>query len=126
MREFLASIFDSILALPVETVIGGVLLALLLALPVAGAYLAARRGKRDAAMILVAASMVVNLVGMAIASGQTWRTINGDGSAVATPPQPPPGSPLAGDDDLTESLAWIVLLKADTDGDGSVSSEEAA
>src|SRR3954470_15020923 len=102
MRELPAAILDSVLAMPAEVVLGGVLLALLLALPVAGAYLAARRGKRDAAMTVVAASMVVNLVGMAIASGQIWRTINGDRSAVATPLQPTPGSPLAGDDDLTD------------------------
>jgi hypothetical protein len=126
MREFLASILDSLLAMPVGAVIGGVFLAFLLALPVAGAYVAARRGARDAAMALVAAAMVTNLIAMAVASGQVWRTIRVQDGAAATQRQPPPGSPPAGDDGLSESLAWIVLLNADTDRDGSVSSGEAA
>jgi hypothetical protein len=126
MREQLAAILDSVLAMPVEVIIGAVFLSLLLALPVAWAHVASRRDSKNHAMFLVASAMTTILVGMAIAAGQAWRTARAQGVATEAPPHKVPGPTPTGDDRLAETLAWIILEKADTNRDGLISSAEAA
>jgi hypothetical protein len=69
MPQPVASTIDMLLNVGVETLIDALLLAILIALPTAGAYLWLRRGKSDVAAILVAVILVANLACMVTGAG---------------------------------------------------------
>jgi hypothetical protein len=139
MNDYLNAILDTITGMSPTTVIGGLILALLLALPMALAYAACRRkavgndaeGKGDAhAMPLVMLAMVANLIGMAVASGYGAYSLGM--ARAATNPSPPPPWVLPGDgrppgppDGLARGLTRDVFETSDANHDGLLSVDEA-
>ena len=139
--QYLNDVFDTVTSLPVDAIIGGVVLALMLASPVGLAYAVGRRRKKDVSMTMVALATATNLVGMALAIGQA-RHINDNPNeewartplnARVPPPQQPPrdrGSRPPERPRLSDIIAERILpdifSDGDTDHDGRLSTVEAA
>src|SRR5262249_13986991 len=116
---------DVILDRTAEELIGGILVALLLSLILAGAFALLRKKITDATTLITCLALLVNLVGMTVAAGyvrnaarQGMRMNQGLRSGVPGPPMVLP--------DRTGPRARAIFEKADTNGDGQLSSGEAA
>ena len=139
MKDYLNAIFDTITGMSPTTVIGGLMLALLLALPMALAYAACRRkaagndaeGEGDThAMPLVMLAMVANLIGMAVASG--YGAFSLGLSRTAANPSPPPPWASPGDrrppgppEGMAKGLTRDIFEASDANHDGLLSVDEA-
>ena len=142
--QYLSEIFDAVTTLPVDSVLGGVFLALVLASPVGLAYNVGRRRGKDASMMLVGLATAMNFIGMALAIGHAQYV---NDSAAVKPrqtssyqgvlplAQPQPGSPNRGtpptnrprlSDIIAERITPDILSEGDMDHDGRLSTDEAA
>lgn len=139
--QYLNDVFDTVTSLPVDAIIGGVFLALILTSPVGLAYAVGRRRSKDVSMTLVALATATNFVGMALAIGQA-RHFNDNQNeewartplnAGAPPPQQqpldrgtrPPDTPRLSDF-IADRIMPDIFSDGDTDHDGRLSTIEAA
>ena len=74
--QYLTDILDAVTALPVDAVLGGVFLALVLTSPVGLAYAVGRRRGKDVSMMLVGLATAMNFIGMALAIGHAQYVNN--------------------------------------------------
>ena len=137
MKNFLIATFDALLDMSPETIIAGVVMALLLTLPIAGVYAALRRVGKEPAMILMALAIVANVLGMVVASGYARSALTGRinrGSIRSGMPRdggPPFGAPHwpeggRGEGPRSTMMASLIFEDADVNRDGSLSADEAA
>jgi hypothetical protein len=124
MQRYVNSTIDVILDRTADELIGGVLVALLLSLALAGAFALLRRKISDATTLITCLALAANLAGMTLAAG----FVRGEGrqgmrlNPGFRPGVPPPA--VVGD--RGASLARAIFARADADGDGLLSPEEAA
>ena len=137
MKDYLNAILDTITGMPSAALIGGLLLSLFLALPMALAYAGFRRkeSENDAeangdarAMPLVVLAMVANLIGMAAASGySTYAHRSARSIANISPTWGAPGSPRspATAEGRATRIARDIFDGSDVNKDGLLSVDEA-
>jgi hypothetical protein len=141
--QYLNDLFDTVTSLPVDAIIGGVFLALMLTSPVGLAYAVGRRRSKDVSMTLVALATATNLVGMALAIVQAQHVNDSPNEKWARtsinpgtlPPQKqrqapgrssgPPDRPRLSDI-VAEKIMPDIFSHGDTDHDGRLSTVEAA
>jgi hypothetical protein len=122
--EFLNSVGDAVVDRSLEELIGAIMLALALALVMAGIYALGRRKVNDSTMLVTCLTIVSSLTSMALAGGfftDMIRKQRQEVRGVRSRGFPPP--PMAG---MEEVMARQIMMMADTDGDHSLSAEEAA
>lgn len=127
MGSFLDSISGALLERTAAELIGGVFLALLLALAAAWAFAATRRTASDATMLLAVLILVGNLAGMVLAVGYVRmdrdETLRAKPDLTAEAPRLRQGPSR---DLVADVAARAVLAAGDADGNGSLSPDEAA
>ena len=135
MMKYLNDALDAATGMPVDSVLGGVFLALMLTSPVGLAYVVGRRRGKDVSITLIALATVTNLIGMAVAIGhakyvEDRRTMVNVQTSFGSGFPPPQVSPNQGSrppgrsrlsDIIAERITPGLLSKGDTDRDGRLS-----
>jgi hypothetical protein len=132
MIEHLNEMFNFLMDLAPEELIGAVMLALLLAAVMTGIYCALRRRKSDAATLLVPLMLVGNLAGMLVGASYIRTLMYGarftrysEGRHMPPPPFVGrfggPGGPVGPGGFLTPQI----MIFADLNNDGLISTDEA-
>ena len=122
--EYLKSVGDALVDRSVPELIGAIMVALALALVVAGLYTLGRRKVTDSTMLVTCLTIVASIASMALTGGyfshleRRRRTvIEGTNSR---------GFPIPPAVWMEERAARQIMKMADTDGDHSLTTEEAA
>jgi hypothetical protein len=126
MRPYLESVINVMLDRKPEEWIEGIVVALFLALALAGASGALRRWKKaaDETMLLVVPAIVVIFTGMVMAAG--YVQLMSKRAARPTEFVIPQGRPFRGPEGGSSRMADLILEAADADRDGRISTDEAA
>lgn len=122
MKRYVNSTIDVILDRTADELLGGILVALLLSLALAGAFALLRRRIHDATTLITCLALAAILAGMTLAAGFVRCTY----SQGVWPNQGLPRGLPAVVADRGASLARMIFEQADDDQDGVLSPEEAA
>ncbi len=122
MHRYVNSTIDVVLDRTADELIGGILVALLLSLALAGAFALLGRRIRDTTTLITCLALAAILAGMTLAAGFVRSA---DRQGVRANPGLPRGLPPVVAD-RGASLARLIFEQADDDRDGVLSPEEAA
>jgi hypothetical protein len=129
MERYLQSIFNVVVDRSAESLIGAVLIALVLALVVAGVYALLHRKVSDPTVLLTCLVMAANVAAMMVAGGYvrtaSMRMGRPGVRSIGVEPRFPPGG-FGGGPGRGPGMASRILDGADSDGDGRLSAAEAS
>ena len=136
MTEYLQSLTDAVLDRTTEELLGAVMIALALALALAGLYALGRRKLKDPIMLMTGLMLFANLASMVVAAAyvvKARKDITSDGRNAAFPPLAghlghggPPSNHGRPDGPPGSAVAFGIVKTADTNNDGKLSPDEAA
>ena len=130
MREYLQSMTDVLIDRSIEELVGAMMIALVLALVLAGFYALARRKMNDSPMLMIGLLLFASIMSMALAAGyiandrQAFMPV--PGSPPSTARRPPSGFHAGPGGAPGRSPGLRIVMAADADNDGRLSPEEAA
>ena len=126
MNPQVSSIVDVILDRSPEELIGGVLMALVLALGLSGLFHLIRRKVSDTSTLIICLALSSNLIAMTVAGAFVrYKFTGGRPSARAMRSAEPQFAPPGMHGGRSGFIAGRILEEADLNGDGSLSSDEA-
>jgi hypothetical protein len=126
MSRFWESSIDVVLERSPEELIGGLLVALVLALSLAGVFAMLRRKTADSTVLLAVLAIVFNLAGMLVAAGYIRETRPGARRRAAAEQTVNQVTPERVADTMIEGMCFRILVAADVDHDGRLSPIEAS